>query len=288
MESAQEKAEKYGITALTTEELLQNPEIELIVNLTPPVAHYEIIKQALLAGKHVYTEKIFAVGLANAKELMRIADEKGLYLGVAPDTFLGSAIQNARQIVEAGLLGTITSTVAVLNRDFKSFTEELPFLAEEGAGIGFDVGIYYLTALLSILGPVKKCCGMIKETVKTRRHYLPQKDNFGEEYEVKNEGILAGTLLFENGVIGSIHFNGETIFPEKPGLVIYGTEGVLYMPDPNLFGGKVKLLRKGQQEAMTIPSNWELLKWHGLCAWERNHVRIKKWHFTASKYYMAL
>jgi len=256
MDSAYIAAEKYGIQAMTTQELLGNQEIEIIVNLTPPGAHYYIIKEALLAGKHVYTEKIFTVGLERAKELMAIADEKQLYLGVAPDTFLGSAIQNARQIVESGFLGSVTSVVAVLNRDFKSFTEELPFLAGEGAGIGFDVGIYYMTAMLSILGPVRSCCGMMKEKIRSRTHYLPQCANFGQEYEVKNEGILAGTLLFESGVIGTMHFNGETVFPEKPVLTIYGTEGILYMADPNNFGGEVKLLRKGKSEPTVIPSNF--------------------------------
>ncbi|MDD2971345.1 MAG: Gfo/Idh/MocA family oxidoreductase [Lachnospiraceae bacterium] len=256
MDSAYAKAEKYGIKAMETEELLTDPEIDLVVNLTPPGAHYDIIKRALMKGKHVYTEKIFTVGLGRAKELMQLADEKGLYLGVAPDTFLGSSMQNARQIIESGLIGTVTSVVAVLNRDFKSFTEELPFLSGEGAGIGFDVGIYYMTAMLSILGSVKSCCGMMKETVTSRTHYLPQNQNFGQEYEVKNEGILAGTLLFANGVIGTVHFNGETVFPEKPILTIYGTEGIVYMADPNEFGGEVRLLRKGQAEPVMIPSNF--------------------------------
>lgn len=106
---AQEKAHKYGIKALTMEEILANNSIELVVNLTPPTAHYSVIKQLLEGGKHVYTEKVLSVELEQAAELVKIADQKGLYLGAAPDTFLGSAIQTARYVVDSGMIGDISS-----------------------------------------------------------------------------------------------------------------------------------------------------------------------------------
>lgn len=256
MESAKEKAEKYHMKAMTMDEICGDEEIKLVVNLTPPSAHYQIIKRLLEAGKHVYTEKVFAVELEEAKELMQLADEKGLYLGVAPDTFMGASIQTARQLVENHMIGEVTSCVAVVNRDYGALTEILSFLAGKGAGIGFDLGIYYITALLSILGPVKKVNGILKENKVEKTHLYPKNENFMDKYISDNESILAGTLLFESGVIGSVQFNAESVFPEKPFVTIYGTEGVVYMSDPNLFGGEVKLLRKGQEEAIVIPGNF--------------------------------
>lgn len=256
MESATRKAEQFGIEAMTIEEICESDEIELVVNLTPPSAHYAVIKQLIEAGKHVYTEKVFAVELAEAKELSELADKKGVYLGVAPDTFLGSSIQTARQLVESGLIGEVTSCTAIVNRDYATLTELFSFLKGKGAGIGFDLGIYYVTALLSILGPVKKVNGMMKNSITERIHPFPREDNFNERYQIENEGILAGTILFENGVIGSLQFNSESVFPEKPYVTLYGTQGVIYMSDPNEFGGEVRLLRKGQTEAIVFPGNF--------------------------------
>jgi len=253
--AAKEKAEKYGLEVMTFEEICSNPEIQIVINLTTPGAHYSVIKQLLLAGKNVYTEKVLAIHLHEAEELVQIANEKNLYLGVAPDTFLGSSVQTARQIVEAGLIGEVTSCVAILNRDYNLMPEHTPFVSKAGGGLAFDVGIYYITALLSILGPVKSVCGFMKTRRPERTHYFVNRDNFGETYHVESENLMAGAIEFESGVTGVVHFNSESIMNEMHHLVIYGTEGILFMGNPDRFGDDVKLLRKGQTEPVVIPPN---------------------------------
>lgn len=139
-------AAKFGIKAMSLDEICADPEIEMVICLTTPAAHYPIIKQALLAGKHVFSEKMIAVDLWQGKELVQIANEKGLHLGVAPDTFLGASVQTAKYIVDRGLIGKPLSCRASISRDYGIYAEFLTHLAKKGAGIGFDMGGYYLTA----------------------------------------------------------------------------------------------------------------------------------------------
>lgn len=245
---AQEKAQKYRINVLTMEEILANDSIEIVVNLTTPAAHYPVIKQLLEAGKHVYTEKVLTVELEHAAELVKIADQKHLYLGAAPDTFLGSAIQTARYVVESGMLGDVTSCYCALTRDGDILNRAFPFTAKPGGGIGFDVGIYSITALLSILGPVKEVSGIVQTRKPERPDY--SLEHFGESFQVECENLMAGILQFQCGTVGNILFDSNSVFilPEKPSLVLFGTMGVMYMADPNRFGGEVKVILKGNNE----------------------------------------
>ena len=247
-------AQTYGIQALTMEEILEDKTIELVVNLTNPKAHYAVIRQLLEGGKNVYTEKVLSIELEQAAELVRLADARGLYLGAAPDTFLGSAIQTARLAVERGMLGRVTSCVAQNGRDYNMMGQLVPFIPQQGGGIGFDVGIYYITALISILGPVERVNGFLKYADGPRMIDQPGNARFGEKYDVESETILAGTLRFCSGAIGSVQFNSECIFPEQPVVMLCGTEGVLYMADPNNFGGTVYYRAKGSNERIALPS----------------------------------
>lgn len=252
-ELAGKMAKQYGIRAVTMEEILADGEIEIVVNLTPPSAHYGIIKTLLEHGRHVYTEKVMAVEFEQARELCILAGEKGLYLGAAPDTFLGAAIQTARYAVESGWIGEVTSCYAALNRDSYVMAERFPYTARHGGGIGMDVAVYYVTALLSILGPVREVSGISKTICPQRRHYFTGSENYGEPYIAESENLFVGTLEFENGAVGILHFNSNSIQNEKPQVVIYGTQGILYLPDPNRFGGEVKILLKGQTEPFVLP-----------------------------------
>lgn len=254
-EKAEEKAKKFGIAVMTLDEILKDESIELVVNLTPPAAHYPILKQLILAHKNVFTEKILAVGLEEARELISLADSHGVLLGSAPDTFLGSAAQTARQIIESGLIGEVTSFVASINRDYRTMAELIPFVVAPGGGIGFDLGIYYVTALLNILGPVKRCSGFMQTRRKDRMHLVTRNENFSDMYEVLSENVMVGSLELENGVLGTLHFNSESVGNERPSVVVYGTEGMVYLANPDQFGGDVSLLRKGQNEAVVVPSN---------------------------------
>jgi len=251
-EKAKAKAQKYGIKALSMEEILADTSIEIVVNLTTPTVHYPVTKQLLEAGKHVYTEKVLAVELEQAAELVKIADQKGLYLGAAPDTFLGSAVQTARYVVDSGLIGDITSCSCTLTRDSEIFSRAFPFTAKPGGGIGFDVGIYYITALLSILGPVTEVSGVVRTRKPERQDY--SLDHFGEPFQIECENLMAGTLQFERGTVGNILFDANSIFtsPERPSLVLFGTLGVMYMADPNNFGGEVRVILKGNNEPFVM------------------------------------
>lgn len=248
MEKVEAKAQKYGIKVLTLEEILADDSIEIVVNLTTPTAHYPVIKQLLEAGKHVYTEKVLAVELEHAAELVKLADQKNLYLGAAPDTFLGAAIQTARYVVESGLLGEITSGYCAFTRDGDILNRAFPFTAKPGGGIGFDVGIYSITALLSILGPVKEVSGVVQTRKPSRPEYAL--DRFGDSFQVECENLMTGILQFEGGTVGNILFDSNSIFilPEKPSLVLFGTLGIMYMADPNRFGGEVRVILKGNSE----------------------------------------
>jgi predicted dehydrogenase len=255
-QKAKQKAVKYKLPVLSYQDILKDSSIELVVNLTAPEAHYSVIRDMLNAGKHVYTEKVLAVGYEEAKELVSLAKSKSLYLGAAPDTFLGAAIQTAKQLLDSGMIGQVSSCLAVLNRDNAFLREFIPFLSRPGGGIGFDVGIYYVTALISLLGPVAEVTGYVKPNKQIQIYKSVKSPVFGEAYEVSNEAVMAGTLVFNSGVIGSLHFNSQSIAEEQTQLVIMGTDGILYIPDPNQFGGEVMLLRRGQTEPCVIPHNF--------------------------------
>lgn len=250
---AREVADTYGIRAMTMEAIINSPEIEIVVNLTNPAAHYEVIKTLLQHGKHVYTEKVLAADIEEARELTVLAQEKNLLLCSAPDTFLGAAVQTARGLIEAGLIGRVTSCVAVLQRDAGLLAEKFPYTAQKGGGIGIDVGIYYTTAMINILGEVERVCGMSGVLEPEQTHYFPQNDDFGEIYEQEAETYLAGTLQFKSGCIGTLHFNSRSIRTEKPYVAFYGTQGILFLEDPNCFGGAVNVVMKGQAEPVAFP-----------------------------------
>ena len=241
VEKMNSRADEFDIKPLTFQEILADPEMEMIINLTNPMVHYEITKTALLAGKHVYSEKMLAVTTKQAKELCQIANEKKLYLGVAPDTFLGGTIQTARYLLEHGMIGKPLSFVASLTRDFGIFAEILPHLRKPGGSITVDTGCYYMTALTSLLGNVDKvnAFSTVNEQLRTGRR-LGTSD-FGKTYEVQVENILCANVLFKNGVMGTFHMNSDCIFDETRILRIYGTEGILSIDDPNHFGSKLTL-----------------------------------------------
>ena len=154
-EAAEARAKEFGIArALTIDEVAADPEIELVVNLTPAFAHYDVIKKMLLAGKHVYTEKMFTTELEKSRELVALAAEKGLFLGVAPDTVLGAGVQTARYLIDQGIIGDVTSVQVCINRNQVLNSEFFRFLRGAGGTLPYDVGVYYVGALAALLGSV--------------------------------------------------------------------------------------------------------------------------------------
>jgi predicted dehydrogenase len=254
-ERAWEKAKEFNIQALTFEDIQNDPSIELVINLTTPKTHYEVIKRLLQMGKHVYTEKVLSLTFEEGKELVKLADEKNLYLGAAPDTFLGSAIQTSRFAIDSGIIGEITACTAVLNRDNRVGAEVIPYLAENGGGIAYDVGIYYITALLYLIGPVVEIAGFMTTRNAQRFHIFPGNLDYDEPYTMKCENLCTASMRFANGSFGNVQFNSECIMNHYPELNIYGTQGILYLPDPDAFGGTVKVLRRGNAEPLVLAQN---------------------------------
>ena len=250
--AAQAKAEKYGCKAMTTEEICADPAIDMVINLTIPAAHYPVIKQCLEAGKHVFSEKMIAVELWQGKELVELANRKGLYLGVAPDTFLGASVQTAKYIVEQGLIGKPVSCHAAISRNYGIYGEFLTHLCKRGGGIGFDMGGYYLTALAAILGPVKAVSAFTAINDPHRVNTRIGAPHYGEAYELEDANVITATMQYENGVLGTLHMNSDCILDETYSLVIYGTEGIVYMGNPNEFGNPV-YLKKTLNDPVAFP-----------------------------------
>ena len=244
-ERSRAKAEKYGIRQMTNEEIFADPEIELVVNLTYPMSHFAVSKAALLAGKNVHSEKMFAISLEQADELRAIAQEKGLQLTAAPDTWLGGRLQTARQILDTGLIGTPISAEIILDRcyrhsDWKQESEKR-FAFCPGGGYINDMGGYYLTALVSMLGSISRVTGFYRTYEPARPFRHPKNPAYGEmmTYE-EAPNCYAAALQLENGVLCSLNMTSEvrgggSIFN------IHGTQGTLYLDDPNEFGGPLMM-----------------------------------------------
>lgn len=249
IENARRKAEEFHIRAYTADEMLADPSIELIIILTPVASHYDLIRKALEAGKHVYTEKTMTETSRQAAELISLADAKHLYLGSAPDTFLGTAFQTARKAIDEGKPGRIHSFSAAVTRNNDVLTAYFPFLRQQGAGALRDYFVYYLTALVSLLGPVESVSAAIRAPYRKRMNNVPGTAGYGEEIETPNESIIAAVLQMKNGIIGTVTENNETIRADIAAFSLYGTKGVLQLGNPNLFGQLPKLL---------APKSWHM------------------------------
>lgn len=237
----EEFALKYAIKALPFDEVLKDQEIEMVINLTTPNAHYSLSKQALLHDKHVFSEKTISVELDEGKELCGLAKERGLRLGAAPDTFLGASVQTAKYILDTGLIGKPLSFVASISKDYGIFGDILPHLWKKGAGILFDVGCYYITALASIFGPVCKIQSFTSCHQPQRKNMRITSNDFAKPYAIEVDNLIASTIQFHNGVIGTFHLNSDSIWDESSKMEVYGTDGILYMGDPNVTGSPVSI-----------------------------------------------
>ena len=241
-ESAEKKAAQYGIRAADTAELLADPDIELIVVLTPAPTHYELVMQALQAGKHVYLEKPLGTELSQAKEMIATAREKGLLLASAPETFMGSAVQTARKALDEGKIGEITSFHIVANRDLTVLASIFNFLRLPGGGICYDYGVYYLTELCSLLGPMAKVYAQVGNHSRIRTNVFPQSPEFGKEYIYDNESQVNAVLTTKSGITGTFSLNGDSAAVDQGAFTIHGTKGILRLGDANQFGGTVSFL----------------------------------------------
>ena len=243
--NAEKKANQYGIHASTLEEILADPEIELIVNLTPPGEHYETIKRAFEAGKHVWTEKTITTDFEQTKELVSLARNKNLLFGSEPDHFLGSAWQCAREYLDGGIIGDVTSAVVSVSQNYGVTADRIRFAAQPGGGPGFDFGIYLVTQLVALLGPAREVSGLMLTQRPERIHCDLRHPEFGQSYIYTNEDFASASIVFESGAVSVIHINGNSILEGPSSFHVYGTQGVLSLPLAANFSGDIQIFRPG-------------------------------------------
>ena len=253
-EKAEKAQEKYHVPKLydTMEEMFEDEEIDLILNLTRPYEHYDVTRAALLKGKPVYSEKPLAATLEEGKALVQLAEEKGLMLGGAPDTFLGAGIQTCRKLIEDGFIGTPVGAAAfMICRGHESWHPDPEFYYKHGGGPMMDMGPYYLTALVNLLGGVKGVTGVARTSFEQR--IITSQPKCGTVVEVEVPTYVTGILDFESGATGTLFTTFDVCYADQARFEVYGSEGTLIVPDPNTFGGPIRLLRKEEKEYREMP-----------------------------------
>lgn len=252
-ERAQAKAAEYpGVIACTVEELLQNPEIEIVINLTIPDAHASVGLAVLEAGKSLYNEKPLTITREEGKKLLQLAEQKNLRVGCAPDTFLGGGHQTCRKLIDDGWIGKpVAATAFMLCHGHEGWHPDPEFYYKIGGGPMFDMGPYYLTAMINLIGPVKRVSGVTRTTFPER--LITSQPKYGTRVTVDTPTHIAGILEFTNGAVGTLVTSFDVWGARVPCIEIYGTEGSLSVPDPNGFGGPVSVLRSASREWNEVP-----------------------------------
>lgn len=249
---AQAKADEHGCGALTVEDILANPEIEIILNLTIPNAHAEVAQAAVEAGKSVYNEKPLTITREEGRKLLKTAEANGVLVGCAPDTFMGGGIQTCRKLIDDGVIGEpIGATAFMMCHGHESWHPDPEFYYKVGGGPMFDMGPYYLTALVNLIGPVRRVTGSTRITFPER--LISSQPKNGTVVTVDVPTHVAGIMDFENGAVGTIITSFDVWGAELPRIEIYGTEGSLSVPDPNTFGGPVRVKHGREKEWVDIP-----------------------------------
>jgi predicted dehydrogenase len=243
-EAARAKAAEFGLKAVPLEAIFADESVEIILNLTIPRAHVEVGLRAIAAGKHVYSEKPLGVEFAQGQKLVAAARAKGLRVGSAPDTFLGGAHQTSRRLVDAGTIGRpVGGTAYFMCPGHERWHPNPAFYYDIGGGPMLDMGPYYITDLVNLLGPVARVSGVATTPQQTRT--ITAKERLGEVIPVYVPTHVSGTLLFRNGAAVQMTMSFDVAGHKHVPLEVYGTEGTLIVPDPNHFGGQIETLKKG-------------------------------------------
>jgi len=252
-ERARAKAAEHDIPkACNVDELLADPEVEIVVNLTIPKAHAEVALAALEAGKCVYNEKPLSITREDGQQLLEAAREGGLLIGCAPDTFLGGGLQTCRKLIDDGWIGEPVATTAfMMCHGHESWHPHPEFYYQRGGGPMFDMGPYYLTALIHLMGPVRRVTGATQITFAER--VITSQPKYGAKIEVDTPTHVAGVMDFANGAVGTIVTSFDVWASRLPRIEVYGAEGTLSVPDPNGFGGPVLVRRAGASEWSQVP-----------------------------------
>ena len=245
---AESRAEEFGVgRACSMADLLADPEIQIVVNLTTPQAHMEVSLAAIEAGKHVYTEKPLAVTREEGARILEAAERKGVRVGCAPGTFLAAGLQTCRKMIDEGVIGRpVACSAFMMSHGHESWHPDPAYYYQVGAGPMFDMGPYYLTALTTLLGPIAQVAGTAGILIPERT--ITSKPKYGEKITVRTPDHVTGTMRFASGAIGTIITTFATWPSQLPRIEIYGTEATLAVPDPNTLAGPVRLCKAGTRE----------------------------------------
>lgn len=250
---AEERAREFGIPKFySVDDILKDPDIDIVVNLTVPAAHAEVSLAALAAGKHVHSEKPLAITRTDGQRIIGVGKAANLRVGGAPDTFLGGGLQTCRKLIDDGVIGVpVAATAFMASRGPESWHPNPDFFYKVGGGPLFDMGPYYLTALVHLLGPVRRVTGSVRASFPER--IATSKALNGHRISVEVPTHIAGVLDFTGGAIATMITSFDVWSHNLPRIEIYGSEGSLSVPDPNTFGGPVKLRLGGETEWKEVP-----------------------------------
>ncbi|MET0529270.1 MAG: Gfo/Idh/MocA family oxidoreductase [Microvirga sp.] len=244
-EAAEARASQFGLQARSVEELLKDPAVEIIVNLTIPAAHVEVGMKAVEAGKHVHSEKPLGTTTAQAGKLIEAAARRGVRVGCAPDTFLGGSHQTCRKLIDEGAIGRpVAGSAFFMCPGHERWHPSPAFYYAEGGGPMLDMGPYYITALVNLIGPVARVSGSATRARSQRT--ITSEPLKGTSIPVEVATHVAGTLEFVSGATVSIAMSFDVPKHRHGPIELYGTEASLVVPDPNRFGGKIETARAGQ------------------------------------------
>lgn len=239
-------AARHGLRALTPEALLRAPEIELVINLTVPAAHAEVGLAVLEAGKHLYSEKPLAVSLAEARRLVEAAAARGLRVGCAPDTFLGGGHQHVRHLIDGERIGRVVAgSCFVMSHGMEHWHPNPAFFFRRGGGPMLDIGPYYVSALVNLLGPVRTVTASATRSQDER--IVTSAPRRGERIAVEVATHVSGIMTFASGAVVSLTASWDVWRHAHNRIELYGTEGSLIAPDPNFFGGHARVSRRGRR-----------------------------------------
>ncbi|WP_407542660.1 Gfo/Idh/MocA family oxidoreductase (plasmid) [Deinococcus radiomollis] len=249
---ASARGEEFGVAVLDLPDLLNRSDLSAIVNLTPPAAHAGVSLDILRAGHHAYSEKPLAVTLEDARTLLAEAQLRGLRLGCAPDTFLGAGLQTVREAIDSGLIGRpVAATAFFMGSGPEAWHPNPAFFYQPGAGPLFDMGPYYLTALVNLLGPVVRVSGSAVRAFSER--VAGHESRLGECIAVDTPTHVTAQLEFGAGMVGTFIASFDVPGSELPRIEIYGTSATISVPDPNTFGGPVRIRRLGSRTWEELP-----------------------------------
>lgn len=251
---AEAKAQQHGIKAMSVKDLLADSHIDAVINLTIPAVHAEVSEQVLQAGKHVYCEKPLAVLFEDGKRIVTLAKEKDLRIGCAPDTFLGAGLQTSRKIIDDGWIGKPQSgTVFMLSSGPESWHPNPAFYYQVGGGPLFDMGPYYLTALIHLLGPIRSIMGSCTKAREKRVATCPEKRGLLMDVDVPTH--YTGVLHFESGEVITASFSFDVKGSKHKPIEIHGSEGTVLVPDPNTFCDSGTVFRPHAGEWVEFPQS---------------------------------